>query len=195
MTAYPITAASERTDLTVRALARRTDDYKRDAIFESLVTSYVDRLRDIEAATWEVVLERLLQNAIGVQLDILGKIVGEPRFSIDDDEYRLGVRCRIAVNLSQGLMSDIRLIASMILWNGGKAADVNIYEYWPGTVMLDCLEVIDGDINHIALYLQQTRSAGIRLQVIYPLVDIDGCFTFSDNDVSEDADTGWGDAS
>jgi hypothetical protein len=189
MSEYPIDENSVRDDLTDRALARRTDDYKRDTNFGYLVKSFTDQLQEIENATWEVILERLLDNAEGVQLTVLGKIVGEPRFSADDDEYRVGVRCRIAVNKSQGFRSDIYLVCTMCLRYNNETIDFKIREHYPCTVFVDCADYqFDMSLELIMGYLHDTRSGGVRLQLIYPTRAITNSFTWAEGSTVETDD-------
>ena len=194
MTAYPITADSKFSDLSERALARRIDEYKNDDDFASLVSSYVEELQAIENDTWSVIVDRLLENAEGVQLDVLGRIVGEPRYSDDDDEYRFGIRARIAVNLSQGLRSDIYLVSTMVLYSSGVPADFVITERYPCSVFIEALDVIDYTISRVMGYLRQTRAGGVRLHLIYPTYPTTDSFIWSDNDTSVDSNQGWADA-
>jgi hypothetical protein len=45
--------------------------------------------------------------AEGVQLDVIGRIVGQPRLGLDDATYRTTIRARIQTNASDGSPEDI----------------------------------------------------------------------------------------
>jgi hypothetical protein len=64
---------------------------------------------DLATKVWDVDL------ATGVQLDRLGKLVGQVRNGYVDDVYRRYIRARIAVNRSKGKRADLIKIARLIL--------------------------------------------------------------------------------
>jgi hypothetical protein len=194
MSSYPITAASASTDVVERGLARRIDEYKKREKFGAWLASYLKGLQTIEAATWEVILERLLTDAVGVQLDMLGKIVGEPRWTSDDDEYRISIFARIAVNSSNGRYQDIETVAALVLRVGDTDAAFHPEEHFPATIFVVADEPIENDPNRAVLYLDKARGAGIRLQLIYPTQDLEKTFAFRHAGSSSDGDRGFGHA-
>ncbi len=196
MSEYPITEESERTDYDARMLARRIDQYKARTKFGKWVSSYAYELQALESAIWEVILERLLSNAVGVQLDMLGRIVGAPRFTSDDDEYRIFVRARIAINSSQGLWSDLYQVGKLVLRAADEDADFHLEERSPATLMFFLDEPIDNDPNLAAKYLNEARSAGVRFQVIYMDLGetLASSFTWSDSNGNDTTGAGWDDA-
>ena len=63
----------------------------------------------------EILLETLLANAEGVQLDnIYGQLVGQLRGFMDDDQYRLVLSVRMAVNNSDAAAEEIMAIAATL---------------------------------------------------------------------------------
>jgi hypothetical protein len=74
-------------------------------LLRRLLTVLVTRSQEIEDAFQELLTERLLVNAEGVQLDVYGKLVGNiaaSRGPLTDDEYRLVIRVAVQVNRSDG---------------------------------------------------------------------------------------------
>lgn len=76
--------------------------------------------------------ERSVDLAIGVQLDKVGEIVGEPRQGRDDETYRQAIKFRIFVNVSKGRPSDV-ITATKILTQGD---DIQYLESYPATVYM-----------------------------------------------------------
>jgi len=67
-----------------------------------LLTAFLNSTQKIEDTFEQLLKERGIDTAIGAQLDIIGLIVGEPRFDKDDDEYRAAIKLRIGINTSDG---------------------------------------------------------------------------------------------
>lgn len=57
-----------------------------------IMTAAYNRANDIETALFEIRDEMGLDNAIGVQLDILGKVFSEDRQGRNDTNYRLAIQ-------------------------------------------------------------------------------------------------------
>jgi hypothetical protein len=67
-----------------------------------LITAFVEQIQEVEDAIEELSTERLLDNAVGQQLDDYGELVGQPRFGLDDTRYKLLIETKIAINASNG---------------------------------------------------------------------------------------------
>ena len=65
------------------------------------------QIQDLEDSSFEVLLNRWIDTAVGVQLDGVGAIVGEAREGRGDDEYRLAIKARIQINFSEATPEDI----------------------------------------------------------------------------------------
>jgi hypothetical protein len=187
----------EITDVVARGLARRIQRYARRPIFGKWLGSYLDSVQKLESATFEVLTSRLIDNAIGKQLAILSAIVGEPvRFS-DPIEQRIAVKARACINVSQGLYEDIRTLMSLILRheeNGILRAAAYLITLHAQTVFVYALETLDHNPNYAADYLKETAAAGVRTQLIYPVVALDDTFAFSwISEPENDRAFGWTD--
>lgn len=75
--------------------------------FEKLIADYIQQVQDLEQVFFQLITLRTLDDSVGEQLDGIGSIVGEDRFGRNDDDYRLAVRGRIRLNLSEGTTEDI----------------------------------------------------------------------------------------
>lgn len=90
------------TDYVEQAIARLAAQYKGMPLIEGLVEAIIQPFQGIEDALVQTLNFRWVDTAIGAQLDGLGSIVGEERRGRNDDEYRLAIKLRIAINTSQG---------------------------------------------------------------------------------------------
>lgn len=191
MTAYPIEIDSGSKDLVEQAATRPIQKYRqRTAVFMPWLKSYTSESQLIEDGLWEIILERLLINAVGVQLDMLGKIVGEPRFTTDDDEYRIAIYARIAINVSNGLWEDVYQVARLVLRSGSSEIDFEIVEY-STAIIIWALEELTNDPNIAVNYLWEARAAGVRIWLVY-LPDVwTNCFEWAYDTELDDTAQGF----
>lgn len=94
-------------DYATIAVSRLTGQFQNSPKLKPLVAAIVSSLTTLEAEADSIVEERWIDTAIGRQLDGCGAIVGEPRQGRGDDEYRLAIRFRAFVNISQGTPTDL----------------------------------------------------------------------------------------
>jgi hypothetical protein len=105
-----------------------------------------------------------VSTAIGVQLDLLGRIVGEPRNGRTDDQYRIWIQAKIRVNRSSGTIEDLIDIFSILT---GDQAIVTVVEYYPAkiTVKLNGVDIpYPSDLNAM---LKLARKAGVGSNLEY----------------------------
>lgn len=76
--------------------------------------SFLTEITDITLLGQELIDERRLNTAKGVQLDQIGNLVGELRLSRNDEDYLLGIKLRIAINTSDGTVEDIINILKLL---------------------------------------------------------------------------------
>jgi hypothetical protein len=168
------------TDHVEQGLALPIDQYRNTVRFRGVLKSYLTAIQDAEDGVWSSILGRLLDNAIGAQLDAIGRIVGEERADREDDLYRIFLRARIRVNWSNGHANDV--IAALRLINAGA---FRYQDYYPASVDLhyDVAPTLAGIASPvlelaIAELAQQTVGAAIQASVIAGSV-IDGGALFS----------------
>lgn len=80
-----------------------------------------------QIAELEIVFEQLrnlIDESAGAQLDMLGKIVGQKRFGMNDADYKLWIDARILLNKSRGIESDLRELLRVLIQH-----DVEIREH------------------------------------------------------------------
>jgi len=120
------------TDLIVTALSRLTNQFSESPKLRGMVEAMVRPLQDALATIDQLRTERWPSTAIGVQLDGVGHIVGEPRNGRSDDEYRAAIAFRIFVNTSNATPGD--LIQGLKTLT--RADEIQYIEQYPATAML-----------------------------------------------------------
>lgn len=96
-----------------RAVNRLASQFRKPLI-EGMLKALVKPMQGIEDAGKDVQELRWLDTATGVQLDLFGTIVGEPRGGKEDETYRRFLRARILINTSEGLAEQVIKIFNTI---------------------------------------------------------------------------------
>ncbi len=86
----------------------------------ALLEAVGEQIQALETVGIALYNDRTLDNAEGAQLDVIGRIVGEPRRGKDDEPYRSRLRVRILINRSNGRIPEILRI-------------LELFEGWTGT--------------------------------------------------------------
>lgn len=92
------------------------------------------------AQDWEDAAQTLLTildigASVGVQLDTIGRLIGQPRFGVSDPTYRLYLYARVLANRSTGTAEEIYAVLATLL--GGAAT-----QYIPGFVKQFAIRVL-----------------------------------------------------
>lgn len=150
----------------IEALGNFLEDLKGKDDLNKLLEIYIRQVEDAERVAFELFEERVLDTAVGAQLDGIGRIIGEERQGKDDAEYRIALATRIDLNNSTGIREDI---LKMILGVLGDSTSVDIDEYYPASFVARVLtSVPDGfDPTQLATLVQGAKSAGVNGQVTY----------------------------
>lgn len=128
----------------------------------SILRSYLAQAQDIEDALFEIISERCLDVAVGVQLDTLGRLVKQPRTTASDDRFRTAIRARIAINKSNGTAEDLIRVASLLLTEFGEAFELR--DEPPAQVRVTVIDALQsGDPDLLAALLNEARLGGVRL--------------------------------
>lgn len=98
------------------ALGKFAEQFKNKANLAALMNIFTKQVQRVEQALYDLYTLRWISTATGAQLDVLGKIVGQPRDnSANDDEYRVRIQARILTNKSDGTMRAIYRIFAVLL--------------------------------------------------------------------------------
>jgi hypothetical protein len=177
-----------KTTVVADTLANLFVQFQGAPILNAIVASHAVQLQEIETMFVSLIVDMALPNAIGEQLDLIGRIVGEGRKGRSDDDYRVALGARIIINRSNGSVEDIIAVL--------KAAEDLTYEVTDlgyASLLVRIVGAI-GSVStaEIDTVLQEVRGAGIRADLIYSEEDDADTFQFASGDVEEaDADAGW----
>lgn len=147
---------------------------------EHLVAAFAAPFQLLEDAQQQLLVNRTVDSAIGVQLTTVGKLVGQPRQGVtDDDIFRRYVRARIAVNKSDGTIEDILTVSDLVVYD-----DNAIYIFDNRGIASFNLRVtgifIDYSLAALLIsFLKEAASAGVRVVVEFDNVDAADTFAFA----------------
>jgi Protein of unknown function (DUF2612) len=119
-----------------------------------------------------------VDTAIGVQLDVLGKLVNQKRDGHLDDVYRRYIRARIAVNKSSGKHEELLNIARLVL--GSTDGNVWIRTRGNAEMILEVHDLPCDDDTAAALVemVGSAVSAGVRVCVVTSRRALSSMFRF-----------------
>lgn len=103
------------TDHDAQAKKRLITQYQDSENIKKILTVYTAQIQEIEDELFKLINDREIDTAAGYQLDQLGTILNEPRFGLNDDNYRLLLKAKIAENTSEGTIEDVISIFRMLL--------------------------------------------------------------------------------
>jgi hypothetical protein len=141
-------------------LSKLLEQYQGKPRLEAWIRSYLLEVQKFSDEAWNVLVSRLIDEAIGEQLTVLSRLVGETTRLENDERQRVLVRSRIAVNRSRGRGDDVLRVASLLL-----AREYSLNEFFPGAMVLTVEEAIDfiPELEH--RMLEQSAAGGIRVDV------------------------------
>jgi Protein of unknown function (DUF2612) len=134
---------------------------------QKLIQALAGPAQDLENALQQLLLDRTVSTATGVQLDLLGRVVGQARLGLDDTDYRRTLQARIATNGSRGNAESLIRVAVLLVQDATGDAVVTVTNEGAAT----CIVELDGIATTGALaalifsFLVEAVSAGVRLQL------------------------------
>jgi hypothetical protein len=174
-------------DHVTEGLLRVLSQFDRSPKLRGVVASFLNQVQQLEDHTLDLFYSRTLSGASGAQLDVIGRVVGEPRDGLTDDEYRRFLSVRIAVNFAQGERG--RLTDIVALATG--SADVHfqptypaafIVSYFTGTPFTPALRA------RIKALVEAATGSGIGYTIIEANADY---FGFAEDDDALGFDEGF----
>lgn len=162
------------TDHYGKGKALLLEQFKNRKNIEALLHAYLGQCQILENTFWDIINSRLLNTAVGNQLDGLGDLVGESRLGRNDTDYRAAVRLRVRVNRSQGRAEDVMQVANLAAVAAGGVAEYQ--EFFPAVWVVTLYSVLSPSV--IARMLYSTKSAATGGYLVYTDVDAAHMFTF-----------------
>ena len=150
---------------TPLALFRLIERWKGKPNLAAILTSYTDQLQLLENALWETIAMRMPDYADTAQLDVIGRLVGEPRNGQSNAQFRARVKVRTRINQSLGEPGDIIDVLQLL-----DPATFTYKEF--GTAYFEItytsLPVNPVIASQIPSIVSQTRAAGVGAMTIIP---------------------------
>jgi len=94
-------------DHAEQALEKLAQQLRGKPLVEALARLLIRQLQDAETAVWLLYIQRRLDVAEGAELDLFGRIAGQPRNAYLDAQYRKQIAARVLLNASSGTREDI----------------------------------------------------------------------------------------
>src|SRR5687768_3990656 len=91
---------------------------------EKLLAVLATPFQSLESALQQLLTERSIDTAIGAQLDVIGRVVGQKRNGMSDDDYRRYCRARIATNRANGTVENLITITDLIIYDDDAVYEV-----------------------------------------------------------------------
>lgn len=125
-----------------------------------LIKGYSVSGQDIEDELYRFLNELSLKDAVGVQLDGLGEILGEKRLGADDETYRAALSVRITINTSSGEPETLISVLSAIT----DSTYVQLTEIFPARIEMFFNGItIPADLIS---NMNRVKAAGVQLQLV-----------------------------
>lgn len=97
----------ERQDVVDIGVERLTHDLQEKENVVKLLTLFLTEVQAIEDMLISLLDIKSITDSYGFSLDLIGKIVGVTRGTLDDEDYRSAIRLQISINTSNGTMDEI----------------------------------------------------------------------------------------
>lgn len=94
-------------DLISEGLKKLPSQFDNSPVLRGWVKSHLTALQDVHDILFQLLDERGIHTAIGEQLDVLGRIVGEKRYGRSDLSYRLAILNKALINRSSGTPEEL----------------------------------------------------------------------------------------
>lgn len=161
----------------VGKMLKRLPQNMRYSNWQNLVRVEGFQSQELEDAVFQVLLGRSVDDAVGAQLDLLGKLVGQPRYGLVDDDYKVYIRARVSTNNSEGTIEDLISVVQGII--GSPGVPFYLRQVFPKTIDLQILEEpITLDLADILLgFMSDAKEGGVRFRVHHLTGDLEDTFT------------------
>ncbi len=159
-----MTAPAPITDHIDQALGKLIMRFQGKPRFAAWVAARVRQVQKLEDAIQVVIGSRDVDTCDETRLEIIGKIVGQPRRGTTLEQFRMYVKARIKVNRSRGRIRDLKQIATMLV------GPVTYWEGAPAYFQIEASTPIDpvlSDPNVAAELLREAKAAGVGMGFVY----------------------------
>lgn len=159
------------------AKARLLFQYQGKANIEALLDSLGgQQIQDLENILFDISSRLDIDNSVGVQLNNIGLIVGQPRNGQDDITYRLFLKAKAGVNVSEGDVERVLSIWKII--TGGTI--VQVIDQYPAAVELFSDVPVPGELEVAAFTLMQ-EVVGAGISITSTIISPENAFGFENS--------------
>lgn len=169
LTSYEATDVSldgvyfQNTAHAVEAISHLIDFFKYGPRNQEVLKTIGLQLQELEDMYWAMYHAFDGDTAVGDQLDILGRLVGEKRQGRVDDDFRAAVKVRILVNISNGTIPELLKISETMV----PTASVLIAEVAPMTIQVNFSTLTGTTLRTVFQILRKAKAGGVRLLVTF----------------------------
>jgi hypothetical protein len=157
----------QKIDHVATAIDRLPLQFKGKPNIEALLRILVEPAQELEDVFWTLVYERTLEKAVELGLDsvidLIGKLVGEPRQGRTNADYARFIQARIATRRSNGLTEELITITRLVI----NDPTARVFVQWtpPAAVIIRIEDApLADDVAAILIeFLKAAVSAGIRV--------------------------------
>lgn len=142
----------------------------------SFVHAVALELQELEDVFYDLTVNRTVDKATGVHLNILGRIVGEPRYARSDPAYRIALKAKILTNRSLGRWKDLLQLLEVRVTTGVR------YTWREGNASIE-IDSPSADVDldrEVLRFLMRAKAGGIALHMLEATGE---SFTYSDSSV------------
>jgi Protein of unknown function (DUF2612) len=151
-------------DHVAGGLALLLSQYRERPRLAALLSSFLRRVQELDDATLDVLVSRLLDTATGAQLRVLGRLVGQTNaYGWSDNVYRLFIRARIRANKSNGHGDDVIDVLNLVQ----DPSFFSLREYYPATMLAEYEGPTTVDPQILMDLVRSAKGAGVKLQLLY----------------------------
>jgi hypothetical protein len=179
-------------DHVVEGIAHLIELFRQGPRNQAELAAYLAQAQEVEDAFWDLFNAFDPDTAVGHQLDLIGKLIGEGRLARTDDDYRAAIRVRVLVNSSDGQPEQLIEIASAMFPSPTYTMAVDLQEFFPGSLSIAFVGD-PGDVTHASVHrlLTLAKAAGVRLDTIFESPEGGDGFVWAGDTVADDPE-GWG---
>ena len=151
------------TDHGSEAVDRLVTQFKDKERITGIVEAIGGQIQGLEDVSCDLIDDRKIDTAEGVQLDKIGKIVGRRRLGLSDASYRQVIKAQIGINTSNGHLEDLFFVFNLITGSTQSIYvpyQVAMLEIYANT------DISSLDIGQLYADLQRTVPGGVRVHAI-----------------------------
>lgn len=163
--------ATGKIDHAAAALKRLPQQFKGKPQIEALLKILVKPAQELEDVFWTLAYERTIAKAVELGLDsildLVGKLVGEPRDGKVNADYARFINARIVARRSSGLTETLIKVSKLVI--NDPAATIYVQNRGNATVEVAVTGIaLDDSIAAILIkFLRASVSAGVRVLLLW----------------------------